>query len=195
MEDEMMKRDLKPAFRHVPIARCDYWLLLLEWQRKFYVDMFLPFGLRTAPRIFNLFVETLHWIFETLEEWNVTHYLDDFFFVFPSDIDMIYLSIEFDHILVKVDLSKATEKDVNDCIIIHLGFKFDFIKMQVSLPSNKKLRALDAINSLLSTSTISLQSLESTLDFLFHCYQIVSFEYSFLRQLFSLLCCCNEHYY
>ena len=45
----MMKRDLKSAFRHIPIHPCDYWLLMFEWQGKFYVDMFLPFGLRTAP--------------------------------------------------------------------------------------------------------------------------------------------------
>jgi hypothetical protein len=68
----MMKRDLKikSAFRHVHIAPCDPWLLLSEWQGKFYVDMFLPFGLRTTPRI--LFAKALHWRFETLEEGNVT---------------------------------------------------------------------------------------------------------------------------
>src|SRR5947207_13477815 len=104
---------------------------------------------------------------------------------------MIYLSTEFDHILAKFDLSKATKKDINDCIIIHLDFKFDSIKMQVSLSSNKKLRILDAINSLLSASIVSLQSLESTLGFLSHCCQVVSFERFFLRQLFFLLYCCN----
>jgi hypothetical protein len=62
----MMKRDLKSAFRHVPVSSSDHWLLIFEWQGKYYVDMFLPFGLRTAPRIFNLFSEALHWVFETL---------------------------------------------------------------------------------------------------------------------------------
>src|SRR5947207_8192951 len=107
---------------------------------------------------------------------------------------MTYLSTEFDHILVKFDLSKAMKKNATDCIIIHLGFKFDSIKMQVSLSSNKKLHALNAINSLLSASTISFQSLESTLGFLSHCCQIISFEYSFLRQLFSFLFCCIDFY-
>ena len=51
----LMKRDLKSAFRHVPVSPLDHWLLIFEWDGKFYVDMFLPFGLRTAPRIFNLF--------------------------------------------------------------------------------------------------------------------------------------------
>jgi hypothetical protein len=66
----MMKRDLKSAFRHVPVSSSDHWLLIFEWQGKYYVDMFLPFGLRTAPRIFNLFSEALHWVFETLQGWN-----------------------------------------------------------------------------------------------------------------------------
>ena len=101
------------------------------------------------------------------------------------------LSAEFDHILAKLGLSKATEKDADDCIIVHLGFEFDSIKMQVSLPPNKKHRALDAINSLLSASTVSLQSLESTLGFLSHCCQVVPLGRPFLRQLFSLLCHCN----
>jgi hypothetical protein len=51
-----------------------------EWNRQFFVDMLHPFGLRTAPRIFNLFAEALHWVFETLYEWNLMHYLDDFLF-------------------------------------------------------------------------------------------------------------------
>ena len=190
----MMKRDLKSAFRHVPIAPCDYWLLLFEWQGKFYVDMFLPFGLRTAPRIFNLFAEALHWIFETLEEWNVTHYLDDFLFVFPPGTDITHLSSEFDRILAEFGLSKATEKDADGCIVVHLGFEFDSVKLQVTLPPNKKQRALDAVELLLSTSTISLTALESTLGFLSHCCQVVPLGRPFLRQLFSLLCRCNERH-
>jgi len=103
----MMKHDLKSVFRHVPIHPCDYWLLIFEWNGKFFVDMFLPFGLRTAPRIFNLFAEALHWVFETLLEWNCTHYLDDFLFVFPPGTDITIPSLEFDSILAKFGLSKA----------------------------------------------------------------------------------------
>jgi len=188
----MMKRDLKSAFRHIPINPCDYWLLLFEWQGKFYVDMFLPFGLRTAPRIFNLFAEALHWIFETLEEWNVTHYLDDFLFVFPPGTDTVLLSAEFDRILANLGLAKAAEKDADGCVVIHLGFEFDSVKMQVTLPSSKKQRALDAVESLLSSSTISVTALESALGFLSHCCQVVPLGRPFLRQLFSLLCQCSE---
>jgi hypothetical protein len=57
---KLMKRDLKSAFRHISVNPRNHWLLIFKWEGKFYVDMFLPFGLRTAPRIFNLFSEALH---------------------------------------------------------------------------------------------------------------------------------------
>jgi hypothetical protein len=91
----MMKRDLKSAFRHIPICASDHWLMLFEWLGRYYVDMFLPFGLRTAPRIFNLFSEALHWVFKTLRGWNLTHYLDDFLIVFPPDTDITTYSRQF----------------------------------------------------------------------------------------------------
>ena len=130
----MMKRDLKAAFRHIPINPCDYWLLLFEWNGQFFVDMFLTFGLRTAPRIFNLFAEALHWIFETLHEWNVTHYLDDFLFIFPPYTKISTISAQFDAVLGEFGLTKATEKDSNGCVVVHLGFEFDSEAMQVRFP-------------------------------------------------------------
>jgi len=183
----MMKRDLKSAFRHIPIDPCDYWLLLFEWQGKFYVDMFLPFGLRTAPRIFNLFAEALHWIFDTLHEWNVTHYLDDFLFVFPPGTDLSPYSLQFDQVLSSFGLSKAVEKDSNGCVVIHLGFEFNSNTMEVTLPPNKKQRAVDAVNFLLSSSSVSFSVLQNTLGFLSHCCQVVPLGRPFLRNLFSLL--------
>ena len=171
----MMKRDLNQHSVTSPSTHQPLRLLavVIRMAREIYVDMFLPFGLRTAPRIFNLFAEALHWIFETLDEWNVTHYLDDFLFVLPPGTNTVLLSAEFDRILATLGLAKAAEKDTDGCVVIHLGFQFDSIKMQVTLPSNKKQRALDAVESLLSSSTISLTALESALGFLSHCCQVV----------------------
>ena len=147
--------------------------------------MFLPFDLRIAPHIFNLFAEALHWIFETLHEWNVTHYLDDFLFVFPSHTEISIVSIQFDVILEEFGLTKAIEKDSNDYVVVHLGFEFDPKMMQVCLPPNKKQRALDAIMNLLLSSTITLSMLDTIFGFLSHCCKVVPLERSFLRNLFS----------
>ena len=55
----LMKRDIKAAFRMIPICTEDQWLLIFEWDGSYYMELFLPFGLRTAPFIFNLFGEAL----------------------------------------------------------------------------------------------------------------------------------------
>ena len=81
----MLKRDLKSAFRHIPVCTEDYCFLIFEWNRKYYIDLFLPFGLRTAPFIFNLFVEALHWILQRKYAWILHHYLDDFIAFSPRE--------------------------------------------------------------------------------------------------------------
>src|SRR5438552_2460742 len=149
--------------------------------------MFLPFGLRTAPRIFNLFSEALHWVFENLLGWNLTHYLDDFLFVFPPDTDIQAVSDQYNRILTAMGFISAPEKDMNGHIVTHLGFEFDSLKMQVRLPSNKKQRALQAVRALLDTKTVSPAFLDEALGFLSHCCQVVPLGRPFLRNAFALL--------
>jgi hypothetical protein len=49
----------------------------------------LPFGLATAPFIFNLFVEGLHWILQSWLGWDLlSHFLDDFILVIPNSLSL-----------------------------------------------------------------------------------------------------------
>jgi hypothetical protein len=183
----MLKRDLKSAFRHVPISPHDYWLLIFEWDGSFYIDMFLPFGLRTAPRIFNMFSEALHWIFETLFQWDLTHYLDDFLFVFAPGTDLSEITSQYNKILATVGFTGATEKDMQGCVVSHLGFELDSTEMQVRLPANKRQRAVQIVQSLLKMKSAHYTTLEQALGFLSHCCQVVPLGRPFLRNIFSLL--------
>jgi hypothetical protein len=105
-------RDLKAAFRHIPINPCDHRLLLFEREGRFFVNVFLPLGLRTAPWIFNLFAEALHWVSETLYKRNSTHYLDDFLFGLPPGTEISKVSAQFDDVFDEFGFSKAAEMDV-----------------------------------------------------------------------------------
>ena len=49
----MTKTDLESAFRLIPIYPDDWNLLGIYWQLQHYVDMYLPFGIRSAPFLFN----------------------------------------------------------------------------------------------------------------------------------------------
>src|SRR5947207_8367685 len=116
------------------------------------------------------------------------HYLDDFLFIFFSYTEIFTISAQFDVILDEFDLTKAIEKDSNDCVVIHLGFEFDSEMMQVRLSLNKKQRAFDGITNLLLSFTVTLSMLERTLSFLSHCCQVIPLDRSFLRNLFSQIC-------
>jgi len=151
----MIKRDLKSAFRHVPVSPTDYWCLIFEWQGRYYVDIFLPFGLRTSPRIFNLYSEAIHWILEYLHGWAITHYLDDFLAVFPPRTVIAEPSQLFDDTLDTFGLTKAPEKDQSGCVVTHLGFEIDSMKMEVCLPPIKHQRAISAVDDLLSHNSVS----------------------------------------
>ncbi len=58
----ILERDVKDTFRNILVAPHYQWLLGFRWCRKFYKEKCLSFGLATAPFIFNLFAEALHWI-------------------------------------------------------------------------------------------------------------------------------------
>ena len=50
----------------------------VSWQGSVYADCQLPFGLATAPAIFNALAEALEWILKPRGVHYVIHYLDDF---------------------------------------------------------------------------------------------------------------------
>ena len=184
---KMIKRDLKSAFRYVPVSPLDRWCLIFEWEGQYYVELFLPFGLRTSPRIFNLFSEAIHWLFEMIYGWSLSHYLDDFFAVFPPDSELDGPSQVFDTVLSEFGFVKAEDKDEFGTLVSHLGFLFDSNLMEVRLPPNKHARATEAVSNLAARKSVQQASFEETLGFLSHCCQVIPLGRPFLRQLFSLL--------
>ena len=43
------------------------------------MDTVLPFGLRSAPKVFNAVADALEWVCRRQGVSNILHYLDDFF--------------------------------------------------------------------------------------------------------------------
>ena len=54
-----MKADIKEAYRMVPIHPDDQLLLGIWWNGCVYIDRMLPFGLRSAPKIFTAVADAL----------------------------------------------------------------------------------------------------------------------------------------
>jgi hypothetical protein len=152
-----------------------------QWNGKLYVDIFLPFGLRTSPFIFNLFSEGLHWILEWLSNRQLVHYLDDFLLIDDPDPEF------FHKISSYLGLFEQTTKREDGWTVKFLGIELDTNSMEARLPVDKHYRALKEVNKLLIKDTVSHRVLEKLLDFLSFCSRVIPLGRSFLRNLFNLL--------
>jgi len=83
----MAKVDIKSAYRNIPVHPDDRWLLGMQWGGAVYVDAALPFGLRSAPKIFTAVADAVEWILRSEGVNFVIHYLDDFLLVGPPNSD------------------------------------------------------------------------------------------------------------
>ena len=82
----MAKFDVEAAYRNIAVHPADRYLLGMKWQGQYYVDLALPFGLRSAPFIFNTVAEAVEWILvNSYKVPDLLHYLDDFVTAGPPD--------------------------------------------------------------------------------------------------------------
>lgn len=118
----LVKCDFESAFRHIPITPFDSGLLGFHWENKYYSERFLPFGLRTAPFLFNLFAETFHWILanELAKDHlsaEIIHYLDDFLIILPSHQNPVTYCSKFATICSAVGLSIKTARNEEGMVV------------------------------------------------------------------------------
>ena len=77
----LAKMDLHHAYRVLLVHTDDHPLLGIQWDSGVYVDRAMPFGLRSAPKIFSAFADALAWVLKQEGVVHQIHYLDDFLFV------------------------------------------------------------------------------------------------------------------
>ena len=49
----LAKADIKSAYRNVPVHPADRWLMGMRRREALFIDTALPFGLRSAPKLFT----------------------------------------------------------------------------------------------------------------------------------------------
>lgn len=78
------KTDIESVFHLIPVHLDDWELLGMFWNGQYYFDKVLPFGLCSAPYIFNQLSDAIEWIL--LNKCSISfvcHILDDFLIVEP----------------------------------------------------------------------------------------------------------------
>ena len=78
---QLVKLDLEKAYCNIPVHPQDHHLLAISWEGSTYVDRALPFGLRSAPKIFSAVADMIAWALHCAGIQHQIHYLDDFLFL------------------------------------------------------------------------------------------------------------------
>ena len=184
----LIKRDLADAFRHIPIHPSDWWLFGFEWRGRLFQERFLPFGLRTAPRILNLFAEGLHWVLASRSRAAIIHYLDDFLAIFAAaDAAAVREYAQFFEATCQVlGLEIKVAKNASGTTVEFLGLIIDTITMEARLPADKKAQGLQLITELAKRNSCSLLALQRVTGLLNFLAKVIPLGRMFCRRLYDL---------
>ena len=184
----MLKEDLADAFRHVLVTMSDRWLLGFYWDDIFYTELFLPFGLRTASFLFDLFAKGVRYILAQVCRWRIVlHYLDDFFTILAPLTDSKSYKRTWRGLCERLDLRTNDKKETSDTLINFLSIEFDSMLMEARLPSSKHARAMKLVAAAVNAASLTHRELNTLVDFLSFCAKIVILDRTFLRSLYTSL--------
>ena len=139
---QLVKLDIKDAYRIVPVHPADYHLLGVHWKGNTYIDRALPFGLRSAPKIFNTLADFIAWVLSRQGIRHQLHYLDDFLFLGApnSDQGQEFLTTALQS-LDRLGIPVARHKTEGPMTTLaFLGILVDSCNFQLRLPADKLSR-------------------------------------------------------
>ena len=187
----LIKRDFENALRHIPICPEDSPLLGFHWENRYYSEQFLPFGLRTAPYIFNLYAEMFQWIL--VEDLNpggdcveTVHYVDDFLMIVPPGVNPAAYSKRFQTLSEVVGLASKELKNEEGRVATFGGIELDTGRMVIRLPEKKLKNARNVIQNAIQATSLSLTELQKITGYLNFVATVVPLGRTFLRRLYNM---------
>ena len=140
----LAKLDVKSAFRICPVRHEDWHLLGFTFQNLFFVDLCLPFGLRSSVNRFSRLADLVLWIMQNnYSIIHSTHYLDHA----GSDECNQALATSIS-LFRRLGIPLAPSKIVGPCkVIVYLGIEIDSEAMELRLPQEKLVSLLHLIRT------------------------------------------------
>ena len=188
----MAKFDVEAAFRNIAVHPSERYLLGMKWRSHYYVDLALPFGLRSAPYIFNSVADMVEWIL--LHAHNVSdllHYLDDYITAGPAGSNLCAQNLATSQTVccsLGLPLNPGKCIGPSSCLVV-LGIELDSVAQVARLPTDKLLALQDLIQTWRGRHWCSKHQLESLIGHLQHAAKVVWPGRTFLRRMIDLLCC------
>ena len=160
---QLVKLDLKDAYRIVPVHPADYHLLGVKWRGNTYVDRALPFGLCSAPKIFNAIADFIAWVLTCQGVKFHLHYLDNFLLLGApnSQQGQEFLTIAV-QTLTRLGIPIAIHETEGPATnLIFLGIVIDSDKFELRLLADKLARLQEALWHWVTKRSCIRQDLES----------------------------------
>ena len=185
----MAKADLKSAFHMIPVRQQDWKLLGMQWNGAFYFDTCLPFGLRSAPYLFNEYADALQWILShNYGLSNTIHYLDDHFL--PGPPRSIQCAAHLQQLLQVCERvgypSGHGQGGGPATTLTFLGLELDSGRQQIRLPPTRLEELLTELYDWSRRTKASKRALLSLIGKLSFAARAVPAGRLFLRQLITL---------
>ena len=185
----LAKVDIKSAYRIVPVHPDDRPLLGMMWKEALYVDSALPFGLRSAPKIFTSIADALEWRLKRIGIQQVFHYLDDFLIVARPQSSQCKEELQvllecFDRLGVPVAEQKLEGPTTT---LTFLGIELNTEQMIRRLPPKKLKELKELVGEWLPKKACRISDLQSLAGKLQHASKVVRPGRTFLRRMFELL--------
>ena len=182
----LAKIDIKNAFRILPVHPADRHLLCMEWNKAVYVDTCLPFGLRSAPKLFNILADLLSWIAEQRGVTFSLHYLDDFLTMGSASSTACQQNlITFQYICHELGIPLGIEKvEGPSTSLTFLGIVLDTSRMEIRLPSDKLQRIQNELSSWLRKKKATKKEILSLVGLLQHATKVVRCGRTFVSRMY-----------
>ena len=171
----LIKVDLKSAYRMVPIHTQDRHLFGICWDGHIYVDQALPFGLRSAPKLFSAVADAIGWALAQAGVPPLIHYLDDFlFFISPSSgrepLVLQHILDVFRILGVPVAFHKIEGPAT---VVTFLGVEVDTARFELRLPGRKLDRIRGLVRAWRGRRSGRCNEFESLLGHLSHAATVI----------------------
>ena len=183
----LAKIDIKSAFRLLPVHPADRNMLGMRWNDGVYIDTCLPFGLRSAPKLFNILADMLAWIAKQNGVSFVIHYLDDFLTMGPPSSPTCQRNLDIlTQICNYLGVPLAFEKvEGPSTVLSFLGIVLDTTRMEARLPEDKLTRLKNEVSQWINRTDARKREILSLVGSLQHATKVVRYGRAFVSRMYA----------
>ena len=184
----LAKADIKHAYRNIPIHPQDRHLLGMQWEGELYIDMVLPFGFRSAPKIFTAVADMAEWIMIRRGVSWCLHYIDDFLTAGRAGTPECANNLQV--LIATCDYLgfplKSHKLEGPTPVLPFLGIVLDTVREEITLPEEKLSELIKLIKYWLGLHNCKKRNLLSLIGKLSHACKVVQVGRIFLRRMIDL---------